>query len=527
MSQIVTVITFVICFITTSVFGQRQITVKLIDSETKKPVKDALVKVEGTELETRSNFLGFFQLTIDSVDQLLIDCEGYEMAKVEVPAINSFQIALTKSQQEIFLVVEETATFPGGITAFYEHIMKNLRFPPDARGINGKVMVEFVIDTTGWILQEEIRIAQSLQKSCDDEAIRVIRSSPRWNPGTQKGKAVRQKMFVPIAFRTDAPDHVYKDFYSFIQKNIKYPHEARRYGVEGAVFVDFEVDQVGRMTNFTVTKDIGATCGDEVKKVLLNMPTELMRSLTKQVNSQKFTLPVFFGLDQPFDNPESVPKSEAFLLSEVHVTATNKPREVPSIREGAPAIRVIPATSRLDDLSKALEKPNQVKYLSLINRGYTSFPMELFKFDNLEFLDLEKNLLEELPPEVEKLTELEELYLVENNLQALPSNFANLKKIRVLGLASNKLKSFPQEITSLEKLEALDLSDNDLSTIPPSIGQLKNLRFLVLQNNGIKNLPPEFYQLKKLEKIYLKGNPMDVKEIELLKRTFRKAEIVL
>ena len=62
MYRFVTVVC-VIYFITTSVFGQRQITGKLIDSERTKPVKDALVKVEGKDLETKSNFLGFFQLT--------------------------------------------------------------------------------------------------------------------------------------------------------------------------------------------------------------------------------------------------------------------------------------------------------------------------------------------------------------------------------------------------------------------------------------------------------------------------------
>jgi hypothetical protein len=518
----------VVCLITTSVSGQRQITGKIIDGETKKPVKDALVKVEGANLETRSNFLGFFQLTIDSLNQLLIDSDGYELAKVQVPAVNSFQIALTKSiEQPIFLVVEKSATFPGGIPAFYDYIMKNLRFPRDARGINGKVFVDFVIDTTGWILSEDVKITKSLCKSCDAEAIRVVRGSPRWNPGTQRGKPVRQRLVLPIAFQTDAPETYYKDFDSFISQNIKYPYEARSHGIEGAVFVDFEVDQAGRVIVFTIVKDIGATCSDEVRRVILNVPSELMVSLSKQSNSQKFTLPVLFGLQQPFKNHELIPKSDGFLLSEVNITAINKPRETPSRHSVDPAIRVVARTSRIEDLNKALKKPAQVKYLSLINRGYKSFPMDILKLTNLEFLDLERNLLKELPPEVGQLTNLEELYLVENDIQNLPGNFVKLKKIKILGLASNKLKSFPEEITALEKLEALDLSNNDLSIIPPSIGRLKNLRVLAVQNNNIKNLPPEFYQLKKVERIYLKGNPIDVKEIDLLKRSFKTTEIIL
>ena len=166
MYRIVIIVVGFIFLITSSGFAQRQITGKLIDSETKKPVKDALVKVEGKDLETKSNFLGFFQLTIDSLDQLLIDSYGYELALIQVPSVNSFQIALTKSteKEETYLIVEKPATPSGSMPAFYEYIGKNLRYPPDARtkGISGRVFVEFVIDTTGSLPPEEIKVLKGV-----------------------------------------------------------------------------------------------------------------------------------------------------------------------------------------------------------------------------------------------------------------------------------------------------------------------------------------------------------------------------
>jgi outer membrane biosynthesis protein TonB len=173
-----------------------------------------------------------------------------------------------------------------------------------------------------------------------------------------------------------------------------------------------------------------------------------------------------------------------------------------------------------------MKQPKAVRRLSLTDNGLSEFPSDILKLTNLEFLDLEENQIQTLPGEIAALNKLEELYLLENQLQGLPGSFGNLKKLRILGLAYNQLRTFPIEITSLEKLAALDLSDNQLSSLPREIGALKNLRFLVLRNNRITNIPQEFYALRKLEKIYLEGNPIDQKDIELLKATFNKTEIV-
>lgn len=75
---------------------RRQITAKVVDSETKKPVKDARVIILGTNIETATNFLGFIQITIDTVDTLIIEHPEYEIGLIKVPEVNSFQISLTR-----------------------------------------------------------------------------------------------------------------------------------------------------------------------------------------------------------------------------------------------------------------------------------------------------------------------------------------------------------------------------------------------------------------------------------------------
>ncbi len=107
----------------------------------------------------------------------------------------------TISGNQIFLVVEESATPVGGMAKFYEHVSKHLRYPSEARrkGIEGKVFVEFVINRDGSI--SDVKAIKGIGGGCDEEAVRVIALAPNWNPGTQKGKPVRQRYVVPIIFK--------------------------------------------------------------------------------------------------------------------------------------------------------------------------------------------------------------------------------------------------------------------------------------------------------------------------------------
>ncbi|MEM9338840.1 MAG: energy transducer TonB [Bacteroidota bacterium] len=102
---------------------------------------------------------------------------------------------------EIFTIVEEPAGFPGGIKAFYQYLSKSIKYPRQATrmGIEGRVFVQFVVEKDGSLT--DIRVVKGIGAGCDEEAIRVLKSSPKWKPGKQRGRAVKQKIVQPISFK--------------------------------------------------------------------------------------------------------------------------------------------------------------------------------------------------------------------------------------------------------------------------------------------------------------------------------------
>ncbi len=100
-----------------------------------------------------------------------------------------------------FLIVEDMPSFPGGLQAFYQYVAKNLDYPRIAKrmGVSGKVTLEFVIDRDGRII--EVKTVKGIGFGCDEEAMEVLKNSPKWNPGKQRGQEVKVRMVLPIWFK--------------------------------------------------------------------------------------------------------------------------------------------------------------------------------------------------------------------------------------------------------------------------------------------------------------------------------------
>ena len=103
--------------------------------------------------------------------------------------------------EEIFTIVEEPASPKGGMPAFYKYVGEKVKYPAQARrmGIEGKVFVEFVIGKDGSI--SEVKAVKGIGAGCDEEAVRIVQGAPSWTPGKQRGKAVKQRMVLPITFK--------------------------------------------------------------------------------------------------------------------------------------------------------------------------------------------------------------------------------------------------------------------------------------------------------------------------------------
>lgn len=138
---------------------------------------------------------------IEEEIEINMDTEVTEETKVEEIKIQPQVEEEKEDVNQIFLVVEETAAPQGGMPAFYDFVAKKLKYPAQARrmGIEGKVFVEFVIERDGSIT--DVKAIKGIGAGCDEEAVRVLQSAPKWKPGKQRGKPVRQRMVLPIAFK--------------------------------------------------------------------------------------------------------------------------------------------------------------------------------------------------------------------------------------------------------------------------------------------------------------------------------------
>lgn len=106
-----------------------------------------------------------------------------------------------KKKQQVFEVADEMPTFNGNLMGW---LYENIKYPKEAAkaNIQGRVIIKFVVSETGEVTDPQI--IRSVHPSIDQEAIRVVKAMPRWNPGKQDGKPVKVRYTLPIAFKTSS-----------------------------------------------------------------------------------------------------------------------------------------------------------------------------------------------------------------------------------------------------------------------------------------------------------------------------------
>jgi protein TonB len=104
---------------------------------------------------------------------------------------------------EIFTIVEEQAEFPGGIAAMMKYLQGNIQYPAMAReaGLSGKCFLKFVVNENGDISNVEVLKGVPGCSECDKEAIRVVKSMPKWKPAKMTGRAVKCYFNLPVNFK--------------------------------------------------------------------------------------------------------------------------------------------------------------------------------------------------------------------------------------------------------------------------------------------------------------------------------------
>lgn len=107
---------------------------------------------------------------------------------------------MAQEEEPVYKIVTKMASFPGGQEKMMKFIQDNKQMPAAAKeaGVTGRVIVDFIVEKDGSL--SNIKVLRGIGKGCDEEAIRLIQSMPKWEPGENSGKVVRTSFMLPINF---------------------------------------------------------------------------------------------------------------------------------------------------------------------------------------------------------------------------------------------------------------------------------------------------------------------------------------
>ena len=239
----------------------------------------------------------------------------------------------------VYEVVEIQPSPPGGMAGWNKYLMENLRYPTNAqrKGIEGTVIVAFVVNTDG--TTTDIEILRSVGGGCDEEVIRIVKGSPKWTPGMQRGTPVRTRMRLPLRFilggtdtsrdstevslnavplppATDGQDSSQEGAALFfdlvdtppspvggfeawsrhLSENLTYPTSARMKGIQGTVLVSFIVNTDGTIEGIELVQGIGGGCDEEAIRTIKISPNWTPGMIKGKAVRTRMKIPVSFRL---------------------------------------------------------------------------------------------------------------------------------------------------------------------------------------------------------------------------------------
>jgi TonB family protein len=128
------------------------------------------------------------------------EVDAYNDSLNETEKTHEDTLQNAEDDEEFFMVVENMPEFPGGDLGLMKYIQKNVKYPAIAKEyyITGKVYVSFIVDKKGSVTN--VKIVRGVDKNLDAEAMRVVKSLPKYKPGLQRGEPVRVMFTIPINF---------------------------------------------------------------------------------------------------------------------------------------------------------------------------------------------------------------------------------------------------------------------------------------------------------------------------------------
>ena len=290
----------------------------LVD-ETGQPLIGASVVVKGGKERTITDRKGAFSLEVPANAILRCSYQGRESQEVlAADMTNNTNLSLSSKSREmneqVFTVVEKMPSFPGGDAELLKYIATNIKYPKESQdnGEQGRVICSFIVGRDGSVNNPEV--LRGVTPLLNEEAVRVINTMPRWNPGMQRGKAVAVKYTVPITFRLKSPVEEAKEetltvvdvmpqypggdreLLKFIAQSIKYPTDAQEAGVQGRVICSFVVDKKGNIVEPKIIRGIDPSLDAEALRVIGMMPRWTPGRQDGKAVRVLYTVPITFRL---------------------------------------------------------------------------------------------------------------------------------------------------------------------------------------------------------------------------------------
>ena len=246
-------------------------------------------------------------------------------------------------------------SFPGGMEALHAYIEEHTVYPEEAQKqkIQGRVRITFIVQPDGQI--SDIVVAQGAALLLDREAVRVVRSMPRWIPARDKGVAVAVPVTIPITFRlptTSQPtlvpnpssqqqaksegieDNLQPMFpggdqalIAYMSNNLVYPEAAVRKQLQGRLFVRFVVEADGRLTNIAIHRSAHPILDEEGMRMVRSMPRWVPARREGVTVAAPMMLPITFKL------PSQGLASLVDRLQKSNVKQVTEPDSIPVIDE--------------------------------------------------------------------------------------------------------------------------------------------------------------------------------------------------
>ena len=171
------------------------------DVEYRSPVDTVIVDKDPATIKKRTAPFKAVVPEPEEVDSVACEKEEEVLIFGSVDEINPDTWIVDPESTEVFDVVQQMPSFPGGDRKLMEYLAENTRYPKECEEscIHGRVIVTLVIEKDGSITN--VKVVRSLDPRLDEEAVRIVSSMPKWYPGKQNGVTVRVRYIIPVTFR--------------------------------------------------------------------------------------------------------------------------------------------------------------------------------------------------------------------------------------------------------------------------------------------------------------------------------------